>query len=129
MFAAISCFSSSLRGEGVGFVGDALKARSGELAQDGSLARCFLYCWVLVAEPVLHPMNPSIAVSGVGRAIALSLGLMRLNQVLSWRDLIHLAREWLVTDLLALGGVFGVGRNSASLAGKPCGSVQIFFQN
>ena len=41
-----------------GFVGNALQAQAGKLAQDGGLVQRLLYRRIAVAEPVLRQMSP-----------------------------------------------------------------------
>jgi len=95
-----------------GFVGDALQAQAGELAEDGRLIERFLHCWVAVAEPVLHQMHAQHRHQRIGRTTAFALRVMRLDQgdqTLPLHHLIHLDQEQLLAGLLALAGVLGVG--------------------
>src|SRR5690606_32418533 len=95
-----------------GFVGDALEAQPGKLAQDRRLVQRFFHRRVAVAKPVLQQMHTQHGHQRIGRTPTFSLRVVRLDQrdqALPRHHLFHLDQEQLLAGLLALAGVLGVG--------------------
>ncbi|MNR17017.1 hypothetical protein D3C85_1336550 [compost metagenome] len=95
-----------------GFVGNALQAQPGKLAQDGGLVQRFLHRWIAVAEPVLHQVHAQHRHQRIRRTTTFTLRIMRLDQgdqPLPRHHPIHLDQEQLFAGLLALACVLGVG--------------------
>ena len=98
--------------EYLGFVGDALQAQPGELAQNRRLVQSFFHRRVAVAKPVLQQVYAQHGHQRIGGTTAFALGVMRLDQsdqTLPRHHLIHLDQEQLFAGLLALTSVLGAG--------------------
>lgn len=105
------------------------QGQAGELAHGRDFVERFFHGRIAQGEPVLQQMNAQHGVQRIGFSAAAGVGVERLDQPQQTRprhDLIHLGEEAFAACLLALAGIFEIGKAHLAHGGLGSGGQPHF---